>query len=126
MGSTSHPLSATHSWNHSKIDLRLAELRVLSSNKNIAHHGKFRSSTKSISIHTANQGSLELHNVVPPGQHIGHVSIWELAVLHFLDVSACSKGFNATSQNDGMDGWIFVKSGEGTIQVLEKCVAKSV
>jgi hypothetical protein len=86
-----------------KRDLRLAELRGVSGNDEVAHHRKLAAAAERIARNRCNQRLPRARHALEVRERIARVEVSELALRHLLDVSAGGERLFRTGDDDAAD-----------------------
>ena len=124
--SSRESLRASHSWDGSDGDFRLSELGILSSNQDIAEHSELTSSSKSIAIHSSDQGFLEFHQGSPLAKSSLHVGSGEHSLVHFLNVSSGSEGLLRASEDHASNFGVLIESEQNLVKLVQKASTESI
>ena len=83
---------ATHAGRDAELDFRLAELRLVRCDDQVAHHGEFAPTTKGEAVDCRDDGLAGCREAVPASKIIFDIHVGEALRLHLLDVGAGGEG----------------------------------
>ena len=106
--------------NDAELDLRLAELRRVGGEDEIAHHRDLASPAEREAGDRGDNGLARLRHILPPRDEVAEERLGEGLVLHFLDVGAGGERLLRAGQHNRADGGIGLEGFERGVKVFHQ------
>ena len=115
------PLTASSTRNHSKLNLRLSEVRFDTAVQHIRHHGQLAAAAQRVAVDGADDGLLDQRGEFRPAlDEVCSVGVCEGFGRHFFDVGAGCEGLFAAGQDHGADAGVGVEGFEGGVELVDQ------
>src|SRR5699024_2568995 len=119
-------LGATDTRADAEVDFRLTELGLASCDDKIAHHRNLTAPTECVAIDRRNNRCAHSHELLPISEPVSFVHINTRQRRHLLDVSAGSKGFLRTGENNRANVFVLIESTRGLDNLRLHLLIKSI